>query len=54
MTGLQTAWTAVLAIAVLLFVGVEIVVVVGGAGDIADMLRTLLRRADRHGEQDSA
>ena len=52
MTGLQTVWTAVFAVAVVLFVAVEVVVMVGGAGDIADMLRTLLRQADQHGGRD--
>lgn len=47
MTGLQTAWTVVFGIAVLLFLAVEVVVVIGGARDIADMLRSLLQQADR-------
>jgi len=44
----------VFAIAVLLFVAVEAVVVVGGAKDIADMLRSLLQQAGRKGDRDEA
>ena len=45
MTGLQTFWTWVFGLSILLFFLVEVVVVVGGARDIKDMLRTLLQRA---------
>ena len=43
MTGLQLGWSIVFAIAVLLFLVVEVVVVIGGAGNIVDMLKALLR-----------
>ena len=46
MTGLALFWTAIFAIAVLFFLVVEVVVVIGGAGDIADMLRSLRRDRD--------
>ena len=39
MTGIQLFWTVVFAIAVLCFLGV---VVIGGAGNIVDMVRSLL------------
>ena len=42
MTGIQLFWTVVFAIAVLCFLVVEVVVVIGGAGNIADMVRSLL------------
>jgi len=43
MTGLQLGWTIVFAVAVFLFLVVEIVVIIGGAGNIVDMLKSLLR-----------
>ena len=45
MTGLQTFWTWVLGLSVLLFAFVEVVVVIGGARDIRDMLRSLMQHA---------
>lgn len=50
MTGLQITWTIVFAVAVLLFLVVEIVVVVGGARDLKDMVQSL-QRAASHPEQ---
>ena len=47
MTALQAAWTVVFAAAVLLFLAVEIVVVVGGARDLKDMVESLLQAASR-------
>jgi|ABEF01.1.fsa_nt_gi hypothetical protein len=47
MTALQTAWTIVFAVAVVLFLAVEIVVVVGGARDLKDMVRSLLQTASQ-------
>lgn len=58
MTGWQTLWTWALGISVVLFFVVEIVVVIGGAGDIKDMMRSLRAQADKReaeaecGEQD--
>ena len=43
MTGLQITWTIVFAAAVLLFLAVELVVVVGGTRDLKDMVQSLLR-----------
>ena len=43
MTGLQLGWTIVFAAAVFLFLAVEVVVIIGGAGNIIDMLKSLLR-----------
>ena len=42
MTGIQLFWTVVFAIAVLCFLVVEVVVVIGGAGNIVDMVKSLL------------
>ena len=42
MSGIAQFWTVVFAIAVLLFLVVEVVVVVGGAGDIVAMVRSLV------------
>lgn len=42
----QTLWTWTLGLSVLLFFFVEVVVVVGGARDIGDMLRSLLAHAE--------
>ena len=42
MSGLAQFWTVVFAVAVLLFLVVEVVVVVGGAGDIVAMVRSLV------------
>ena len=45
MTGLQTFWTWMLGISVVLFFFVEVVVVIGGARDIRDMLQSLMQHA---------
>ncbi|MBT4096768.1 MAG: hypothetical protein HOM68_17525 [Gemmatimonadetes bacterium] len=45
MTGLQTFWTWIFGLSVVLFFLVEVVVVFGGARDIGDMLRSLLEHA---------
>ena len=45
MTALQTAWTVILVAAVLLFLAVEIVVTIGGAKDLRDLLRDLIRES---------
>ena len=50
MTSLQIFWTCVLALSVLLFFAVEVVVVIGGAFDIAAMLRSLRRQAEEGAE----
>lgn len=42
----QTLWTWTLGLSVLLFFFVEVVVVVGGARDIGDMMRSLLAHAE--------
>ena len=49
MTGLQLGWTIVFALAVFLFLVVEVVVIIGGAGNIIDMLKSLLRSRDEKG-----
>ena len=51
MTGWQTAWTWSFGIAVFLFFLVEVVVVVGGARDIGDMMRSLMGQADENREE---
>ena len=51
MTGWQTAWTWIFGIAVFLFFLVEVVVVVGGARDIGDMMRSLMGQADENCEE---
>ena len=51
MTGWQTAWTWIFGIAVFLFFLVEVVVVVGGARDIGDMMRSLMQQADGSSEE---
>lgn len=51
MTGWQTAWTLIFGIAVFLFFLVEVVVVVGGARDIGDMMRALMGQADENREE---
>ena len=51
MTGWQTAWTWIFGIAVSLFFLVEVVVVVGGARDIGDMMRSLMGQADENREE---
>ena len=51
MTGWQTAWTWIFGIAVFLFFLVEVVVVVGGARDIGDMMRSLIGQADENREE---
>ncbi len=45
MTGLQITWTIIFIISIVLFLGVEIVVVIGGAGNVIDMMRSLLQSA---------
>ena len=54
MDGIQWFWTATLIFAVVSFLAVEVIVVVGGASDLADMVRSLLERQDevrREGER---
>ena len=51
MTGWQTAWTWIFGGAVFLFFLVEVVVVVGGARDIGDMMRSLMQHADGSSEE---
>ena len=51
MTSWQTAWTWIFGIAVFLFFLVEVVVVVGGARDIGDMMRSLMGQADENREE---
>ena len=51
MTGWQTTWTWIFGIAVFLFFLVEVVVVVGGARDIGDMMRSLMGQADENREE---
>ena len=48
MSGLAQFWTVVFAVAVLLFLVVEVVVVVGGAGDIVAMVRSLVEHRRRN------
>ena len=45
MIGWQTFWTVILAISVILFFLVEVVVVIGGIGDIRSMMRSLREQA---------
>jgi hypothetical protein len=45
MTGIQTFWTWIFGLSVVLFFLVEVVVVFGGARDIGDMLRSLVEHA---------
>tara|TARA_B100000809_G_C14940627_1_gene460304 strand:- start:480 stop:734 length:255 start_codon:yes stop_codon:yes gene_type:complete len=45
MSGWQTLWTWTLGLSVVLFFVVEVVVVVGGVGDIKDMLSSLRQHA---------
>ena len=45
MIGWQTFWTVILAISVFLFFLVEVVVVIGGIGDIRSMMRSLREQA---------
>jgi hypothetical protein len=45
MTGIQTFWTWIFGLSVVLFFVVEVVVVFGGARDIGDMLRSLSEHA---------
>ena len=51
MTGWQVAWTWIFGIGVFLFFLVEVVVVVGGARDIGDMMRSLMQQADGNSEE---
>jgi hypothetical protein len=54
MTGLALFWTILFGIAVLLFLVVEVVVVIGGASDINDMIRSLIEhRQETEGEQET-
>jgi hypothetical protein len=45
MAGWQMFWTSIFAISVFLFFLVEIVVVIGGIGDIQSMMRSLRQEA---------
>ncbi|MBT3342528.1 MAG: hypothetical protein HN712_17200 [Gemmatimonadetes bacterium] len=53
MTGIQTFWTWIFGLSVILFFVVEVVVVFGGARDIGDMLRSLLRHVEEEKEKAS-
>ena len=53
MTGWQMGWTIILTGAVLLFLVVEVVVIIGGAWNIRDMLRSL-RQARAESEEERA
>ena len=46
MDGIQWFWTVILGFAVVSFLAVEVIVVVGGASDLADMVRSLLKHQD--------
>ena len=46
MDGIQWFWTVTLVFAVVSFLAVEVIVVVGGASDLADMVRSLLKHHD--------
>ncbi|MEE4311709.1 MAG: hypothetical protein V2J62_07540 [candidate division KSB1 bacterium] len=46
MTAAQTIWTTIFAIAVLLFLIVEIVVIIGGAWNLIDMMKFLKKAKD--------
>ena len=50
MGGWQTLWTWILGLSVALFFLVEVIVILGGAADIKDMLTTLRQRADKKNE----
>jgi hypothetical protein len=45
MSGWQTLWTWTLGLSVIMFFVVEVVVVIGGASDIKDMLASLREHA---------
>jgi len=46
----QTLWTWTFGLSVFLFLAVEVVVVIGGAYNIGDMLRALIRHAEEEEE----
>jgi hypothetical protein len=50
MGGWQTFWTWMLGLSVILFFLVEVVVVIGGAGDIKEMFAALRQQADNENE----
>ncbi len=50
MAGWQTLWTWIFGLSVVLFLLVEVVVVIGGAKDIGDMLRSLREHAEQESE----
>ena len=52
MSGLPLFWTVVFAVAVLLFLGIELVVAVGGAANLSDMVKSLLRQRDEAQQTD--
>ena len=52
MSGLQMFWTIVLAGAVVLFLIVEVVVVIGGGRDLVEMLHALRKAADDKGNKE--
>ena len=55
MSGWQTLWTWMFGLSVFLFLAVEVVVVIGGAYNIGDMLRSLMRHAEQEkAESDAA
>jgi len=47
MTATQTIWTIIFVIALLLFLVVEIVVVIGGARDVIHLMKVLLNNATK-------
>ena len=51
MGGWQTFWTWMLGVSVLLFFLVEVVVVIGGVGDIKEMFASLRQQADKTREE---
>ena len=51
MTVAQTIWTIIFAIAVLLFLIVEIVVIIGGARNLIDMMKFLKKAKDDGGNK---
>ena len=53
MGGWLTFWTWTLGVSVALFFLVEVVVVIGGAGNIKEMLAALRRQADRKSEDEA-
>jgi len=53
MSGWQILWTGALGVSVILFFVVEVVVVVGGASDIKDMLASLREHASEDAKKPS-